>query len=406
MAYGDTPYDESLKKAWGDFCERLRAAGDLVFQDPAPATALDRAAGFQYLSQNISLGLDKGFEHADPLFPQLFRNMTPTRKYGGDNPDCIYLQATVDGAQTYRIVGNMGTAQYIVFSAYRGDGHGGIRTAVENLKPGVSSEVAKLLKHEVRTDWDGNFELFLSPDEQQGNWIKTTPDTKRLLIRQFFAAWDEERPMNARIERVGAGDEVPPPLTPERLVEGLREGAEWVPSTAHYWREWQERYRPHPNTFQTSGTQSRVGAAPGGVTQHCYWMVQPDEALVIEVIPPRARFWNFEFNNYWMCSVDYRYRLSTTNSKHAVLEEDGSLRIVIAHSDPGVPNWLDAAGHCEGRLGLRWMQADGAPVPATRLVKLADLDRQIPANTRRITPDERREQLRRRKIGVDRRFRV
>jgi hypothetical protein len=40
------------------------------------------------------------------------------------------------------------------------------------------------------------------------------------------------------------------------------------------------------------------------------------------------------------------------------------------------------------------------------LVKVAELARLLPANARRITRAERLEQLRRRKIGVDRRFRV
>ena len=78
-----------LKEAWERFCDDLKAAGSYIFDDPAPATALDRARGFQYLSQNISIGLDVNVEHSDPLYPDFFRPMTPTRKYGGDNPDCI-----------------------------------------------------------------------------------------------------------------------------------------------------------------------------------------------------------------------------------------------------------------------------------------------------------------------------
>ena len=47
-----------------------------------------------------------------------------------------------------------------------------------------------------------------------------------------------------------------------------------------YWRNWQERYREQPNTFRSSATQTTVGAAPGGVIYHIYWLVQPDEALL------------------------------------------------------------------------------------------------------------------------------
>ena len=119
MAYGDTEHDSMLKEAWERFCDELKAAGSYVFDDPAPATALDRARGFQYLSQNISLGLDINVEHSDPLYPDFFRPMTPTRKYGGDNPDCIYLRTYIDGSETYRITGNRGGVHYLVFGAYR-----------------------------------------------------------------------------------------------------------------------------------------------------------------------------------------------------------------------------------------------------------------------------------------------
>ena len=46
MAYGDTPHDALLRSAWEDFCDRLKGAGDLVFRDSVPATALARAEGF------------------------------------------------------------------------------------------------------------------------------------------------------------------------------------------------------------------------------------------------------------------------------------------------------------------------------------------------------------------------
>ena len=107
-----------------------------------------------------------------------------------------------------------------------------------------------------------------------------------------------------------------------------------------------------------------------------------------------------------MTSIDYRYHLSSINGLQAVLEDDGSVILVVAHDDPGVPNWLATDVHCEGHIGLRWMQADSQPTPATRLVKLADLPSILPADARRLDEAGRREQLRRRRIGVDRRFRL
>ena len=52
------------------------------------------------------------------------------------------------------------------------------------------------------------------------------------------------------------------------------------------------------------------------------------------------------------------------------------------------------------------MLTDSEPVPETRLVKLAELPSLPPADARRMTPEERVEQLRRRRNGVDHRFRL
>ena len=71
MAYGDNPYDEQLNRAWEEFCEKLKSAQSLIFNDTLGATPLDRATGFQYLARYISKALSEKFENA-PLYPRLW----------------------------------------------------------------------------------------------------------------------------------------------------------------------------------------------------------------------------------------------------------------------------------------------------------------------------------------------
>ena len=73
---------------------------------------------------------------------------------------------------------------------------------------------------------------------------------------------------------------------------------------------------------------------------------------------------------------------------------------MLAHSDPGVHNWLDTGGFTEGTLFGRWLQCSSHPMPRCKLVKLADLKRYLPADTRWVTEEERVEQLRARRIGA------
>ena len=112
-----TSDDERLRAAWADFCSRLQDAGELVFRDTAPATPLDRATGFRYLARYVTKALHEKLEFDDPEHPQLWMLQTPTHKSFGDNPDCTYHVARIDGVHTYRIVGNRGTVKWVSFLA-------------------------------------------------------------------------------------------------------------------------------------------------------------------------------------------------------------------------------------------------------------------------------------------------
>jgi hypothetical protein len=70
-----------------------------------------------------------------------------------------------------------------------------------------------------------------------------------------------------------------------------------------------------------------------------------------------------------------------------------------------VANWIDTAGHTEGMLTPRFLLADSVPGQSYRVVKLAELDAALPADTARVTPAERAQLLRARRDGVWRRFR-
>ena len=106
---------------------------------------------------------------------------------------------------------------------------------------------------------------------------------------------------------------------------------------------------------------------------HSHWALAPDEALVIDAVPPPCEHWNFQLNNYWMESLDYRYHTIHTNKHLASYRPDGSVRIVVAHDDPGVPNWISTVGHTSGTMSFRWIRAEATPEPSTRVVRLADV---------------------------------
>ena len=77
--------------------------------------------------------------------------------------------------------------------------------------------------------------------------------------------------------------------------------------------------------------------------------------------------------------------------------------IVIAHADPGVPNWLDASGHEEGFVTFRWIGTDTSARPTMERVPLDRLDAAL-GDCRRIDAAGRAAQLAERRRGLLRRF--
>ena len=74
-----------------------------------------------------------------------------------------------------------------------------------------------------------------------------------------------------------------------------------------------------------------------------------------------------------MESLDYRHHRIHTNKHLAHYEDDNSIRLIVAHADPGLLNWLETTGHVSGTMCFRWVRASKRPQPRTRLVELSSL---------------------------------
>lgn len=392
-------YDEELTAAWDDFCDQLKLAGRIPFRAQVPPHEVDRTAGFRLLARNVSLALQFQYENNDPLHPELLHYFDPLRKQGGDNTDALYVGATINGTDTYRIYGHRGSAKYFAVTTVEGGG-----------TPWGGAVVQTLLAKDLSIAPDGTFELIASPTPPAStppgvNWIRTNPNTFRITFRQFFADWENEKPMNAIIERI-TGDNVPPQITAKKLSRGLHDTVRWIHESVNYWADMLEMWKKRPNQFLSYRQldDNPLDVTPGGDPMIAYWQLPPSEAVILRVRPPQAPYWAVEFGNYWWETMDYRYRLSNTNCHYAQLEDDGELIIVISRDDPGLPNWLDPSGFAEGYICFRWMGADSCPVPQATQVKRSELMQHLPAHIKRFTPEQRREQLAARRRGVINRF--
>ncbi len=350
--------------SWADFCDKLKAAGEIVLRDASPADPFDRAEGVRYLSRLTRVALESYIEFADPLAPVLRRPSHETVKIGADNPDNYYQSAAISGDYEYRIRGTRGSVHYLGFGTYAGNYGSSARMG----------QTGYLEAADLEVDSEGRFEIALSCKEQAGNWLPMEPDSSSLIVRQTFQDRKREQIAALEIERVGA--EGPPlPISADFIDQGLAAASAYVAGTAALFTDWAEGFAKRVNElppFDPAVAKAAHGD-PNIRYYHGYWELGPDEVLVVEVTPPACDYWNFQLNNYWMESLDYRYHTIAVNHHGARTREDGSVRIVVSHKDPGVDNWIDTAGHSRGTMCLRWIGADEHPQPTTRVLKLSDL---------------------------------
>jgi hypothetical protein len=351
-------------EAWSDYCRMLEMAGHVILRDASPDDPLDRAEGYRYLSRLVRAGLEAFVEHADPRAPELRRMVHETVKMGSDNPDNLYFNAAISGAHRYRLRGQRGTVGYLAF----GTQSGGLGEGL-GLPPTGFVEAADL-----ELDDDGGFEIIVSCERKGCNWLPMRPDSGMLIVRQTFGDRAVETPATLELERID-GPHQAAIWTPLALDEGLARAGRLVGGAAAMFANWAEGFAEHVN--QLPRFDQELSNASGGDPQiayyHSYWSLADDEALVIEATVPKCRHWNFQLNNHWMESLDYRYHPVTINSASARMEPDGRVLVVVAHRDPGLPNWISTAGHRRGTMCWRWIAADRHPEPTTRVVPVATL---------------------------------
>jgi hypothetical protein len=106
--------------------------------------------------------------------------------------------------------------------------------------------------------------------------------------------------------------------------------------------------------------------------KYCERILSADQALVMRGRFPRCRFANVVLWNHRLQTPPYRYRDVSINRNQVQYEDDGSFKIVIAHRDPGVPNWIDTAGQETGMIFWRFLMPE-EPAPPI-IAEVVDVD--------------------------------
>lgn len=357
----DSP--EALRAAvaeeWQQFCEKLKSTGDILLRPGAPISDLDRAEGLRYLARITRLSLQLCFEHADPDFPVMLHAWNETTKAGSDNPDNLYLSATVGGDRRYRLRGHRGTAPGLRFSTYANRNSTGAGMVL----------TGSLRAKDMTFEPDGSFEVTVSRESHPGNWLALADDSRLLTVRQTFTDRSRETAATVGIEQID-GPSIPKLPTVRAARQSLKGALSYLNHVVVSHADKVAWFQAHPNRLhlQEQTPFREEGGDPRTQYMHGYWSLGPDEILVLDTPVPECDAWNFQLNNYWMESLDYRYYRICVNSHGARYNADGSVTLVVGAKDLGYGNFLHTAGHLAGMMMLRWTGARQHPIPTVRVV--------------------------------------
>jgi hypothetical protein len=370
--------DGAAGQAWLDLAAAMVDV-ERRYETPPYGTAdpIERAEARGFMAEVLQTAL-LFWADADPDRPTFTRFTTPHQKLIGDNPDAIYYFAPINPSASYRLRGAVVGEVYTSFTVERG-------TADGSGSKGLAATINDT-QFDVRPD--GTYEITVGGPPQPRNWLALAPDAGSLTTRHYFelarsAAADPTLHVPLTIEPL---DRLapPPPRDEAQVAASLRRVArffQWmmldfppvdVPHArpASLSKTANQFPLPEPNVT----TRGLGYAARDNVYLQTEYVLAPDEALVMRGRFPRCRFANVMlWNRYWQ-TYDFVNRRISLNRRQTTLEPDGSFRMVIAHRDPGVPNWIDTAGRPRGYVFWRFMLPEGAIEPVrTEVVKIGSL---------------------------------
>ena len=463
MAKDTQEAQKELRAAWDDMFSSLASARDAIDHAelmPAPMNERNLAEGYRYLIGFLHNAIERSF-HSDKTRPAIRNVLSIFNRATIDNADAIYFSAAIDGREQYCLRGQVEDTRvwrgeappktgrmaphYVIFEATSGV-MAGDSGDLRELIPGVKTQTGNLDSSAIEVNADGSFEILLAPERPEGhtgNFISTLrvsgkpnpldPDAPPeryadyISGRQLFYDWEREDAIHFSITQLGAEGTAPDAYDAEQAAAELRRCGELVRGQMHFWNAfwtipmgvYGKRDGSIPGIeFPRNGfnhINAASGATGGGMSTNLYaggvFELEPDEALIIENrIPSPPQYVGFQIANLWGESIEYANQIGSLNGDQCEVDADGVIRLVIAHRDPGVPNWIDTTGHREGFLTPRWAYSETPPTddwPTITATKVAfdEIRKNLPAETREVTPVERREQVRIRQEHVLRRYR-
>ena len=417
------------------------AAGNQQFAlvgglDEANLQALDNAVDEYALASAFSQQI------LNPMDPAVVTQVAPPHSWYGldvagsrllyDNPDTIYRFIPVNKTSEYVLTGRIfeGIPADTTFSVLEGTS-------------GITSTILTLDDLDISPD--GSFVITVSgaaATPGQKNHLQLTSSSTLIAARNTLGAWIAEDPMELEVQRVSGPPNslfaqlggfvllgslvndnpllaslaslIPPLAIAEApivrgsltallmIVRGANQQAKYMALAT---TDPDGNLRP-PNVMTQPASNAEFLA--NQLQSNGYFQLADDEALILTIDPASAGFFNVPVYNDWTITDDYWNEQTSLNDDQAVANPDGTYTIVVSPTDPLVANWLSTGGLNQGIISMRFQNLDpdspDTPSVDYEVVKIADLDDYLPADTVFVTPEGRATQLAVRKAGFDKRW--
>jgi len=379
--------------------ERVRGNW-LAAADPSP----DMLSCFDWAFEEVMFSAAVWSLNQDPLRPRVIcitrlahpvgDIQIPGSRWGIDNPDSIY-----------RVIPILGSERYVI--------HGRVaeQRMTENyftLWDEKMNTIDVLSGHDLVLDDDRRFSISVDsePKGDRPNHIQSAPEALEFYIRDVMLDWSRDEPNELSIERLGDA-----PGTPPRSVD---EQAQLTASYMHRFAEFTQKLgrgmtSSPANQFALAFSADKGGALRKQVYIGGNFKLDDDEAMLIDVSDGGAKYFVVPIGNIWGTTLDIVDRTSSLNKAQSIPNNDGTYTYVLSRKDPGVHNWIDPCDLGEGILTLRMAEfPDSRPnrdlSAQSRVVPLASLRDELPAETKWVSPAERAEQLAERAAAYKRRL--
>jgi hypothetical protein len=311
--------------------------------------------------------------------------------WGGPNADNVYRHARVDPGCTYRIRGKMRSCEQFALAIREGFRH-----------TDTPATLTELSASDIGVTAGDDFEVLLGGDGDEPNRVPLPDGAIMCTIREYYFDWRPAEPATFTIDYLG-GD---PVRRANSFADAMYEALDLTERSIVFWN----RYMIDAQAKQDDNTFGSKIDVPRGLQLSqfgfCFYDLAPDEALHIHADAPDARYWSLQlYKMRWFTPYDV-VRPTSLNHTQMRVGDDGRFHVVVAHRDPGVPNWLDTEQRPIGLVNFRYFWGSRLPKLETEVVPLADVRAALPPDTPSIDAATRAAEIQARRDHLAWRFRT